>query len=93
MPKKLKPLPQFTSEDEEREFWAAQDSTEYLDWSKAIKNPSFPNLKRTEGLVHLILPNTLRKKLEQLAESRNIPIELLAERFIREGMLRESPGQ
>jgi hypothetical protein len=92
MPKKLKALPTFASEDEEREFWATHNSTEYLDWSKAIKNPSFPNLKRTEGLVHLVLPNSLRKKLERLAEKKNIPLELLAERLIREGMLRESAG-
>jgi len=32
--KKLKPLPVFKSEDEERKFWAAYDSMDYLDWSK-----------------------------------------------------------
>lgn len=31
-----KPIPQFSSEDEEREFWATHDSTEYIDWSKAV---------------------------------------------------------
>ncbi len=32
-----KPIPQMSSEDEEREFWATHDSTEYIDWSKAEK--------------------------------------------------------
>jgi predicted HicB family RNase H-like nuclease len=89
MEMKLKKLPKFESEEQEREFWATHDSTEYLDWSKAIKNPSFPNLKRTEGLMHLVLPNTLHKKLDKLASQKHIPSERLAERFIREGMQRE----
>jgi len=89
MPDKLKKLPKFESEDQEREFWATHDSTEYLDWSKAIKNPSFPNLKRTEGLMPIILPKPLHKKLEKLAEREHIPSQRLAERFIREGMKRE----
>lgn len=44
--KALKPIPGFKNEDEEREFWAIHDSTEYIDWSKA-EETSFPNLKRT----------------------------------------------
>jgi hypothetical protein len=35
MSKKLKPIPHFHSEAEEREFWESHDSTDYLDWSKA----------------------------------------------------------
>jgi hypothetical protein len=35
MKKKLKKLPKFKSEEEEREFWSTHDSTEYLDWTKA----------------------------------------------------------
>jgi hypothetical protein len=89
MQTKLKKLPKFESEDQEREFWATHDSTEYLDWSKAIRNPEFPNLKKTEGLMHLVLPNTLHSKLEKLAAKKHIPSQKLAERFIREGMLRE----
>lgn len=33
--KKLKSVPRFKNEDEEAEFWATHDSTEYIDWSKA----------------------------------------------------------
>ncbi len=35
--KKFKKIPKFKSEAAERAFWAKQDSTEYLDWSKAFK--------------------------------------------------------
>jgi hypothetical protein len=34
-PKNRKPIPKFESEDQEREFWATHDSTEYVDWSRA----------------------------------------------------------
>ena len=37
----LKPIPHFRSEDEEREFWAKHDSSNYIDWSKAVRNPAF----------------------------------------------------
>ncbi len=45
MQKKFKPLPKFKSEQEEQEFWATHDSTEYLDWSKAeeAKFEDFPS--------------------------------------------------
>ncbi|HXV99209.1 MAG TPA: CopG family antitoxin [Anaerolineae bacterium] len=35
MPKELKEIPTFQSEDEEREFWATHDSTEYIAWDEA----------------------------------------------------------
>ena len=46
MSKKLKEIPKFASEAEERKFWLTHDTTDYLDWSKAIR-VTFPNLKPT----------------------------------------------
>jgi hypothetical protein len=39
-----KKIPKFKTEDQEREFWATHDSTEYVDWEKG-KRVQFPNLK------------------------------------------------
>jgi CopG antitoxin of type II toxin-antitoxin system len=44
MAKKLKPIPHFHSEADEREFWESHDSTDCVDWSKA-QRARFPNLK------------------------------------------------
>ena len=44
MSKKLKPVPRFRNEAEEREFWETHDSSDYVDLSKA-RRVSFPNLK------------------------------------------------
>ena len=38
-------IPEFTSEDKEREYWADQDSTEVMDWKKASK-VVLPNLNQ-----------------------------------------------
>ena len=46
MAKKLKPVPYFKSEAEERLFWETHDSMDYVDWSKA-RRVQFPNLKLT----------------------------------------------
>lgn len=45
--KKLKQIPHFKNEDEERKFWDTHDSTDYLDWSKA-RHVVFPNLQLTK---------------------------------------------
>jgi CopG antitoxin of type II toxin-antitoxin system len=49
MTKKLKPIPHFHSEAEEREFWESHDSTDYVDWSKA-QRARFTNLKLSTPL-------------------------------------------
>jgi len=46
---KLKKMPEFKTEAEEREFWETHDSTDYLDWSQA-KPASFPKLKPSNPL-------------------------------------------
>ena len=35
MNKKLKSIPKFRSEAEERRFWETHDSGDYMDWTKA----------------------------------------------------------
>jgi len=52
MNKKLKKIPNFKDEDEERDFWATHDSTDYFDWSKA-RHVTFPNLQLTKGPTSL----------------------------------------
>ena len=47
--KKLKPIPRFKSEAEERAFWETHDTSDYVDWDEG-RTAYFPNLKpSTEG--------------------------------------------
>jgi hypothetical protein len=47
-----KPIPEFQNEDEEREFWAQHNSTEYLDWDRA-ERVVLPKLKTTKTISPL----------------------------------------
>jgi hypothetical protein len=42
-----KQVPEFRVEEDEREFWAKNDSTEFIDWQSAQKH-KLPELKRSE---------------------------------------------
>ena len=55
-------IPEFDSEDQEREFWADHDSTDYVDWSKALQ-ASFGSLKSTSEVGSAQLPVDLLRRL------------------------------
>jgi hypothetical protein len=50
MKKKLKSIPKFRSEAEERYFWETHGSGDYIDWRKA-QRLHFPNLKPTTTAI------------------------------------------
>jgi hypothetical protein len=53
--KKLKPIPTFKTEAQERKFWETHDTAGYLDWSTA-ERAVFPNLKPSTTAVSIRLP-------------------------------------
>jgi predicted DNA binding CopG/RHH family protein len=77
------PVPKFTSEEEEREFWATADSTRYIDWNKA-KRSIFPNLKPSVRSISLRLPELLIANVKVLANKRDIPYQTLLKSFVAE---------
>lgn len=87
--KKLRSIPKFKNEDDERKFWATHDSTEYVDWSKAIKNPVFPNLKPSTQTISLRLPKYLLERIKELANSRDVPYQSLMKIFLAERVKKE----
>jgi predicted DNA binding CopG/RHH family protein len=82
------PVPKFTSEDEEREFWATADSTRYIDWNKA-KRSIFPDLKPTVRSISLRLPELLIANVKVLANKRDIPYQTLLKSFLAERVEKE----
>jgi predicted DNA binding CopG/RHH family protein len=78
-----KRIPAFKNEDEERDFWATHDSTEYLDWSKA-KRAVFPNLKPSTKSISLRLPESILVGLKMLANKRDVPYQSLLKVFLAE---------
>ena len=79
----LKPIPEFKNEDEEREFWATHDSTEYVDWSQA-KRAIFPNLKPSTRTISVRMPESMVDELKLLANKRDVPYQSLIKIFLRE---------
>jgi hypothetical protein len=59
--KKLRPIPTFKTEAQERKFWETNDTTDYLDWSRA-ERVRFPNLKPSTT-ISIQLP--VRKKITE----------------------------
>ncbi len=78
-----KPIPKFENEDEEREFWAAHDSTEYMDWSQAEK-VLLPNLKPANKSVSLRMSETMINELKLLANKMDVPYQSLMKIYLRE---------
>ena len=80
---KPKQIPDFASEDEEREFWAIHDATEYLDWRRA-QRVRFPNLKPSTKSISLRLPAGMLEELKVLAHEQDVPYQSLIKMFLRE---------
>jgi predicted DNA binding CopG/RHH family protein len=83
MARKLKPIPKFASEDEERDFWGTHDTTEYFDWSKA-RFVSFPNLKHSTETISLRLPMGLLSDVKVLANRMDVPYQSLLKIYLAE---------
>ncbi len=76
-------IPQFRTEEEEREFWASHDSTEYIDWSKA-ESVTLSNLKPSVRSISIRLPEIMVEELKLLAHKRDVPYQSLMKIFISE---------
>lgn len=76
MKKKLKKLPKFKNEDQERNFWATHDTTDYFDWSKA-KVVHFPDLKPSTKAISMRLPIWLLSDIQIMANKRDVPYQSL----------------
>lgn len=85
---KKKRIPKFRNEDEEREFWASHDSTDYIDWSEA-KEVIMPNLKPTLKTISIRLPEIMIEELKLLANKRDVPYQSLMKMFLAERVEQE----
>jgi predicted DNA binding CopG/RHH family protein len=79
----LKKKPTFKSDKQEAEFWAAHDSTEYVDYSKS-RQMVFPRLKPSTETISLRLPKSLLDQLKTIANKRDVPYQTLLKLFVLE---------
>ena len=85
MKKRLKPIPKFANEAEERAFWESprNDSTEYVDWSKA-RLAVFPKLKPSTESISLRMPENLLDTVRSHAQRLDVPYQSLIKLWIAE---------
>ena len=83
MKKKLKKIPKFKSEDDEREFWAKADSTEYIDWSDS-EVMTFPKLKPSTKTISLRLPESMLNEIRTIANKHDVPYQSFIKIVLKE---------
>ena len=83
--KKLKKIPKFNSEHEERKFWQSADSTEYVEYA-SLQNVKFPNLKLTSKPITIRLPESMIDKLKIRAHKMDVPYQSLIKKYIFDGL-------
>ncbi len=83
-----KNIPKFKSEDEEREFWAKEDASEYIEWDKA-KQVAFSKLKPSTKTISLRLPESVLNDIKVIANKRDVPYQSLIKIFLKERIDKE----
>ncbi len=78
---KLKKIPEFKTEAEERDFWENHDSTEYVNWKQA-ESVSMPNLKPTTKTISIRLPESLLNSIKIEANKRDMPYQSLIKAWL-----------
>lgn len=88
MPTTKKRIPKFRTEDQERAFWAREDSTRYVSWEKG-KRVTLPKLKPSVRTISLRLPESLIDELKLLANKRDVPYQSLMKVYLAERIRQE----
>lgn len=85
------PIPHFASEEEERDFWAEHDSTDFVDWSRA-ERVILPNLKPSTRTISLRLPEHMLDEIKMIANKRDVPYQSLMKSFLADRIELELRG-
>lgn len=75
-------------EDEERAFWAKEDSTKYVDWNSARRR-KLPGLRPSLRTISIRLPVAMIEDLRILANKRDVPYQSLLKVFLAERLAEE----
>lgn len=81
-------IPEFKNEDDERTFWAKNDSTDFVDWNKATP-VQFSKLKPSVHSISLRLPDAVLGKLKILANKKDIPYQTLLKIYLSDRVTKE----
>ena len=83
MKKKLKKIPKFKSDEDERKFWAESDSSEFIDWSKA-DIVTLSKLKPSTKTISLRLPESMLEEIRTIANKHDVPYQSFIKIILKE---------
>lgn len=86
--KKIKLIPRFKNEDEERDFWATHDFTDYMHNFKRV-DLDLSNLKPSTESISLRLPSFLLARIKEMANKKDVPYQSLMKIFLSEKVNQE----
>jgi predicted DNA binding CopG/RHH family protein len=90
MKKKIKPVPKFRKEQDEREFWSTHDTTDYFDFSKNRVEIEFDRgIEAPVKSISLRLPREMLNQLKVLANKKDIPYQSLIKVYLAEKIAEE----
>ena len=89
---KLKSLPNFKNEDEERDFWASHEIVDYIDTRNPIKL-DLSHLKPSTQTVTLRMPKSMVEDLKTIANKNDVPYQSLIKVILSERIQKEQQWQ
>jgi predicted DNA binding CopG/RHH family protein len=81
--KKLKPIPAFKTEADERKFWETHD-TAIISTGASRSVCGFPNLKPSTATISIRLPVSLLEQIKIAANKRDVPYQSLIKMWLAE---------
>ena len=86
--RKMRKIPAFKSEAQERAFWDSHDSSAFVDWRRA-KRVRLPKLRPTTRVISIRLPESMIEQLKVMANQRDVPYQSLLKMFVADRLAEE----
>ncbi|KKR34026.1 MAG: hypothetical protein UT63_C0008G0025 [Candidatus Gottesmanbacteria bacterium GW2011_GWC2_39_8] len=86
--KKIKNLPKFKNEDEERKFWATHELSDVFDTTHGV-DVIFPNLKPSTKTITIRVSESLLNDLKNIANKKDVPYQSLVKIYLNEKIREE----
>lgn len=86
--KKLRSIPQFTTEDEERKFWATHDSTKYFDAMREVKG-FIRDTRPKKKAISIRVDEPALAQLKRVAAKKGLGYQTLMRQWVLEKLKKE----
>jgi hypothetical protein len=80
----LKEIPNFKSEDEEREFWASHSFLDYIDLSK-VRQIAAP-IPKSSSEISVELPKPMSEEIERLSKKEHVAVQDVIRDLLADGL-------